>query len=234
MFTPGQQFAHDVVSGEIMSGKKRIQACQRFLDELEKQKDPSYPWLFNTEKATYPTGFMEKFLVPTKGNYTRMEILPWQSFIVENAFGWVSKKTGYRRFHENLVIVGQGNGKSTLISGLAAETLTKDGERGAEIYTLANSKDQAKIVFGECSAAIKASPALSKHIKVTRDGIFYGASKIVALASDSKTLDGLNVHVAIFDEIHEFRDYKLINTIKGKTKKRKQPLIFISQRSALS
>ena len=220
------QFAVDVLEGKIVSGKKRKQACRRFLNELEKSfSDPTYPWVFDIEKAYRPIEFMERFLVPTKGAYSRMELLPWQHFLEANMYGWVSRKTGYRRFREAIVIVGQGNGKSTLIAGNAAYGLTKDNERGAEIYCLSNAREQAKIIFNECAAQIDGSPILSKHIKVTKDGAYFKNSKFEPLASDSKNLDGRNVHMAVFDEIHEFRDYKLLNVIKGKTKKRKQPLI---------
>lgn len=220
------QFAIDVLEGRIVSGQKRKQACQRFLNELELSfSDPAYPWMFDIEKGYRPIEFMERFLVPTKGAYSRMELLPWQHFLEANMYGWVSRKTGYRRFREAIIIVGQGNGKSTLIAGNAAYGLTKDNERGAEIYCLSNAREQAKIIFNECSAQIDGSPILSKHIKVTKDGAYFQNSKFEPLASDSKNLDGRNVHLAVFDEIHEFRDYKLINVIKGKTKKRKQPLI---------
>lgn len=222
------QFAADVVNGEIISGKRRKQACQRFIDELEKSAvDPSYPWEFSIERAYRPIEFIERFLTPTKSTYTRMELLPWQHFVEANMYGWISRKTGYRRFREALVIVGQGNGKSTMIAGNAAYALTKDGERGAEVYCLANSKDQARIIFNECSAQVKNSRTLSKHVRITKQGVFYDKtnSKFQPLASDSKNLDGRNVHMGVFDEIQEFRDYKLINVIKGKIKKRKQPLI---------
>lgn len=222
------QFAADVVNGKIISGKRRKQACQRFIDELEKSAvDPSYPWEFSIERAYRPIEFIERFLTPTKSTYTRMELLPWQHFVEANMYGWISRKTGYRRFREALVIVGQGNGKSTMIAGNAAYALTKDGERGAEVYCLANSKDQARIIFNECSAQVKNSRTLSKHVRITKQGVFYDKtnSKFQPLASDSKKLDGRNVHMGVFDEIQEFRDYKLINVIKGKIKKRKQPLI---------
>lgn len=222
------QFAEDVVSGKIVSGKRRKQACQRFIDELVKaHTDPSYPWKFDIEKAYRPIEFIERFLTPTKGAYSRMELLPWQHFLEANMYGWVSKKTGYRRFREAIIVVGQGNGKSTLIAGNAAYGLTKDGERGAEIYCLANSREQARIIFNECSSQVTNSPVLSKHVRVTKQGMFYDKtnSKFQPLASDSKNLDGRNVHMGVFDEIQEYRDYKLINVIKGKTKKRKQPLI---------
>nr|DAQ71376.1 MAG TPA: Large Terminase [Caudoviricetes sp.] len=222
------QFAEDVVSGKIISGKRRKQACQRFIDELVKaHTEPSYPWKFDIEKAYRPIEFIERFLTPTKGAYSRMELLPWQHFLEANMYGWVSKKTGYRRFREAIIVVGQGNGKSTLIAGNAAYGLTKDGERGAEIYCLANSREQARIIFNECSSQVTNSPVLSKHVRVTKQGMFYDKtnSKFQPLASDSKNLDGRNVHMGVFDEIQEYRDYKLINVIKGKTKKRKQPLI---------
>lgn len=226
------QFCVDVLNGEtaagepFVSGKKRKQACMRFVNELERSAtDPSYPWEFNIEKAYRPIDFIERFLTPTKGAYSRMELLPWQHFVEANMYGWVSRKTGYRRFREALILVGQGNGKSTMIAGNAAYGLTKDGERGAEIYCLANSREQARIIFDECSAQVEGSKILSKHIDVRRDGMYFKNSKFEPLASDSKNLDGRNVHIGVFDEIHEFRDYKLINVIKGKLKKRKQPLI---------
>lgn len=222
------QFAVDVTEGRIVSGKRRIQACQRFLEELDKSlSDPAYPWEFDIKKACRPIDFIERFLVPTKGAYSKMELLPWQHFIEANLYGWISRKTGYRRFREGIIIVGQGNGKSTMIAGNAAYGLTKDGERGAEVYCLANSREQARIIFNECSEQVKASPVLSRHVRVTKQGIFYDktASKFQPLATDSKNLDGRNVHMGVFDEIQEFRDYKLINVIKGKIKKRKQPLI---------
>ena len=212
------QFAIDVTSGKIVSGKRRIQACQRFLRELEESlTDPSYPWEFDIKKGCRPIDFVEQFLVPTKGAYSKMEMLPWQHFVEANLYGWISRKTGYRRFREGIIIVGQGNGKSTMIAGNSTYGLTKDGERGAEVYCLSNAKDQARIIFNECKAQVDASPILSKHIRSTKQGMFFDQtnSKFQPLASDSKNLDGRNVHMAVFDEIHEFRDYKLINVIKG-------------------
>ncbi len=220
------QFAADVTSGKIVSGKRRIQCCQRFLDDLEKSKDANYPWEFDIDKAYYPINFMERFMVPTKGAYSKMELQPWQHFVEANLYGWVSKKTKLRRFREGLVIVGAGNGKSTMVGGNANYAMSKDGERGAEVYCLANSRDQAKIIFDECGAQIAASPALSKHFRVTKNAIRYEktGSILKPLASDARTLAGLNVHMAVFDEVQDFNTWKLINAIKAKGKKRRQPL----------
>ena len=221
------KFADDVLSGKVTSGKRRNQACKRFLNELEKSTQKSYPWKFDIQKAYRPIDFMERFLIPTKGNYNKMILQPWQHFVEASLFGWVSKKTGYRRFREGIILVASGNGKSTMVVGNAVYMLSVDGERGAEVYTLANSKEQARIIYDECKAQVSASGPLSRSLRATRDGLYFDplTSKMQPLATDSRNLDGRNVHLGIFDEIQEYRDYKLINVIKAKTKKRRQPMI---------
>lgn len=74
---------------------------------------------------------------------------------------------------------------------------------------------------------VKQSPRLDKKYKPQRSVIKDEAtfSKMEARASDSKKLDGLNTHFAIFDEIHEFINFKLINVIKKSRGTRRQPLI---------
>ena len=152
--------------------------------------------------------------------------MPWQCFIECNLYGWVDKNTGLRRYREGLVLVGTGNGKSTMMAGNATFGACKDGERGADVYLLANSKEQAGIVFNECKAQIEASRYLAPRFRTLRDGVYYDKmnATIKHRSSDSQRLDGLNPHMAIFDEIHEYRDFKLLNIIKRKTVKRRQPL----------
>ena len=222
------EYARDACSGKILVCDKVRKACRRFLDDLERsRRDPAYPWVFDTHKAGRPIDFMERFLKPTKGDYDRMELMGWQCFIEANLYGWVDRQTGLRRFREGLIIVGTGNGKSTMVAGNATFAACKDGERGADIYLLANSKDQAGIVFNECKGQIDASPYLAPRFRTLRDGVYYDKmnATIRHRSSDSKRLDGLNPHLAIFDEIHEYRDFKLINIIARKTVKRTQPLI---------
>ena len=225
------EYAHDVDAGRIVACKKVKLACRRFLRDLERAKDPAYPWRFDEQKAARPVDFIERFLTPTKGDYDKMTLMPWQCFVECNLYGWVSKENGLRRFREGLIVVGTGNGKSTMLAGNATYGACKDGERGADIYLLANSKEQAGIVFNECYSQIKASRFLAPRFRTLRDGVYYDAmsASIRHRSSDSRRLDGLNPHMAIFDEIHEYRDFKLINIIKRKIVKRTQSLvIFIS------
>lgn len=215
------------MSGAIVACRKVKQACERYLRDLEASKSESYPWKFDPDKAARPVLFIEKFLSPTKGNYDSMELMPWQCFVECNLYGWVSKVTGLRRYREGLIVVGTGNGKSTMVAGNATYASCKDGEKGPDVYLLANSQDQARIVFDESRGQIMNSPKLAPHFRPLRDGIYFDQTggRIRARSTDSKRLDGLNPYLAIFDEIHEYREYKLINVIKRKTVKRQQPLI---------
>ena len=153
------EYARDACGGKIVVCDRARKACRRWLDDLERsRRDPAYPWVFDEHKAGRPIDFMERFLKPTKGDYDRMELMGWQCFIEANLYGWVDRQTGLRRFREGLIIVGTGNGKSTMVAGNATFAACKDHERGADIYLLANSKDQAGIVFKECKGQIDASP----------------------------------------------------------------------------
>jgi len=220
-------YARDAVAGRIVVSKKVRQACERHLRDLERQGTDDFPWVFDEGKALRPIEFIQRFCKPSKGNYKRLELQPWQHFIIGSLYGWVHKDTGLRRFKEGLIFVARKNGKSTMVSGLANYGCSKDGEKGADVYLLANSMKQARVVFDECQKMVKASPLLSKHFRVLRDAIHFDKtfSKIEPQASDSEKLDGLNCHLGIFDEIHEYKDYKLINVIKNSTGARRQPLI---------
>src|SRR5690606_4253688 len=221
------QYARDAVAGRIVVSKKVRQACERHLRDLEQQGTDDFPWVFDEEKGFRPIDFIQRFCKPSMGNYKRLELQPWQHFIIGSLYGWVHKDTGLRRFKEGLIFVARKNGKSTMVSGLANYGCSKDGEKGADVYLLANSMKQARVVFDECQKMVKASPLLSKHFRVLRDAIHFDRtfSKIEPQASDSEKLDGLNCHLGIFDEIHEYKDYKLINVIKNSTGARSQPLI---------
>lgn len=221
------RYVRDVLSGNIIACEKVKLACQRHIDDLQRSRTTDWPYRFDEEKANRVVAFFERYLTPSKGGYDRMELMPWQCFVECSLYGWVHKQTGLRRFREGLICIGRGNGKSTMMTGNAAYLASKDGERGADVYLLANSKEQASIIYKECCTMIRTNRVLSRHFRVLRDAIHFDStsSTIQHRASDSRRLDGLNPHGAIFDEIHEMRDYSLITVVKRGAVKRVQPLI---------
>lgn len=221
------QYALDVINGKIVTSKKVKQACQRHFKDLNRQGTASFPYVFDEEKAYRPIEFIESFCKPSMGDFDRLELQPWQHFIIGSLYGWVHKDTGLRRYREGLIFMGRKNGKTSMVSGLSLYGASKDGENGARVYQLANSKEQARDMFDECKAMIKASPLLKKHFDETLHEIRFRRtmSKILPLATDSKKLDGKNCSMGCFDEIHEYKTYKLINVIKNSTGARNQPMI---------
>lgn len=220
-------YAEAIVNKELPASKEVIDACYRHINDLKKQDDPNYPWRFDGEKAWRPIRFIEEKIKPSKGNFTRMVMQPFQHFFVGCTFGWVHKKTGLRRFRESVIFMARKNGKTAVESGLAAYMTGFDGEKGAEVYALANSQQQSRILFEESTNMINASPYLRERFRVTRSEITYPKTngKIVALSAEKKAKDGFNLHFAVFDEIHEYKDYSLINVMKRSRAQRQQPLI---------
>src|SRR5699024_7689464 len=202
-------------------------AAKRHMRDLARQGTDDFPWIFVEEKGHRPIRFIEKFCRPSKGNFKQIIMQPWDHFTTGSTFGWVHKDTGIRRFRESLVFVARKNGKSTKVSGTSLYMSSQDGENGADVYLLANTKQQAGIVYDEAKAMVNKSPRLRRQFREKRDEINYPKtmSKIEHRASDSDKLDGLNTHFGVFDEIHEFKDYKLINVIKNSRGSRMQPLI---------
>ncbi|XOT28938.1 terminase large subunit [Bacillus subtilis subsp. subtilis] len=220
-------YAEKVVAGEIKASAKNVMACERHLRDLERAGTDEFPYVFDIEKGHRPIRYIEKYCKPSKGDYSKLTLQPWQHFVIGSLYGWVHRDTGLRRFREGLVFIGRKNGKTTMISGLANFAISKDNEPGARVYVLANSKQQAGELFDESRAMVQKSPALQRNMKENQKGIFdnKSLSRIEPRASDSKKLDGLNTHLGIFDEIHEFKEFKLINVIKRSWAARRQPMV---------
>ena len=222
------QYATDVISGKIIASQKVHLACLRHMKDLARSKTDEFPYRFDETIGHRPVVFIERYCKPSKGVFDRLVMQLWQHFIIGSLYGWVHKETGLRRFDEGLIFVARKNGKSAIVTGLSLFGASKDGENGADIYILANSMKQArKVIYEECQKMVRESPALKKRFRVLRDAIYYdaGSATIEPQASDSEKLDGLNCHLGLFDEIHEYKNYKLINVVKNSTDARQQPLI---------
>lgn len=221
-------YAKLVIQGEIIANKWVKLACERHLEDLKRSKeDPDFPWKFDEEKGWRPIRFIEKKCHPTKGSFEHLVMQPWQHFVVGNMFGWVNKTTGVRRYRESLIFVARKNGKTELESGLADYMAGFDGENGPNVYFLANSQKQASLLYEGSRTMIQKSPWLSDRFVPNRSEIRYPKTggKILAMSAEKNNKDGENVHFAVFDEIHEYQDYSLINVMRNSRGTRKQPLI---------
>lgn len=198
-----------------------------FFNKLTDEEE-THTYIFDEKKALRPIHFIERYCKQSKAKWAgkNIKLELWQKAFIEAAFGFIDKDTGFRKYNKVALYVARKNGKSTLVSGLSNYMLTKDHEGGAEIYALANTRDQAKIVWKESARMIKKSPALNKRIRCLVSEICYDATDSIfkPLASDSDNLDGLNAHFVAADEVHAWKDANLIDVTYDSMSARTQPM----------
>lgn len=225
-------YARAVVAGDLLACKWVKLACQRQLDDLEREPSDDWPWVFDATRAERPCAFIE-LLPHIKGKWARegrlITLEPWQCFILTTVFGWVHHETGLRRFLEFYEEVPRKNGKSAIGSGLFLYMLTADGEHGAECYTAATTRDQARIVFDDAKAMAERSPGLRTHLGLAimqhSLTVAHTAGKGAPLAAEGSTLDGLNVHFALLDELHAHKTRAVYDVIDTARDAREQSLL---------
>ena len=200
-------------------------ACQRHLDDL--RDGPKRGLWYDVAAAELAVAFFA-LLQHSKGKWAGQPFVlePWQSFFVGSVFGW-RRADGTRRFRTAHLEVARKNGKTTLAAGVGLLLLCLDGEPGAEVYTVATKRDQARLTHDESKRMVKASPAIARRVGLFKDALTVEAtdSKYLPLASDSDSLDGLNVHGAVCDELHAWKWRELWDVIETATGARSQPLI---------
>ena len=215
------RYAQCVIAGEIVACKLTRLACERFLNDLKRD---DWKWRFDEALASRACTFIEH-LPHIKGQWARQRLKitleDWQVFIIANIFGWVDRDTGLRRFLTVYLEVARKNAKSTLAAGIGLYMLAADGEPGAEVYSAATTGDQARIVFEVARQMVLREPDfVHGGIDPQRHGLYMpdDARKFEPLNAEGSTLDGLNPHCTIIDELHAHkrRDvYDVLDTARG-------------------
>lgn len=213
-----------VVAGKETVGKLVLAAVKRQGRDLKQL--PKKGFYFDEAAAEHALAFF-RFLRHSKGEWAGQEFVlePWQQFIVWCLFGW-KRKDGTRRFRTALIEVARKNGKSTLLAGIELYMFFADGEPGAEVYTAATKRDQARIVHQEAIRMVRSSPSLSSRIGIVKDNLHVQAtnSKFEPLGADEDSMDGLNPHCIGIDELHAHKSRGIWDKLKSSQGARRQPL----------
>ena len=239
--TVARRYAEAVVAGEILACRWVQRACQRQLDDLVRYSGKASPFRFNPklkdkegrtfQPADNLCAFIERLphvKGPLAGEAISLE--PWQVFILSTVFGWM-KPDGKRRFRRSYIEVPRGNAKSTLSSALALYMLAADGEGGAEVYSLATTRDQARIVFGDAQTMARRSAGFRSRFAVNVGAhnmhVLASGSKFEALSAEGSTLDGLNIHFGCVDELHAHKTRTVYDVVETGTGKRDNSLLWV-------
>lgn len=228
-YNPILEYWQQIQDEKVVVSDKVRRVYKKLVADLN---DKESEWEYNPKRANHVIEFIENFCKHSKGKMGgkpfKLEL--WQKAMLAALFGFVHKIDQTRKYRELLFIVARKNGKSALGSAIALYMLVADGEAGPEVVSAATKKDQAKIIWLESKRMVKKSPVLSKRIKTLvhemtsefNDGVFK------PLSSDSNTLDGLNVHCSLIDELHAIQDKNLYDVIVDGMSAREQPLSIIT------
>lgn len=224
------QYATDVLSGQISACKWVRLAAKRHVHDIERSTK-GWRYILDRSAAERPCRFIE-LLPHIKGEKAKRNetilLEPWQVFIVVSIFGWLHRETKLRRFRIVYIEVPRKAGKSTLLSAIALYMLAVDGEAGAEVYSAATTRDQARIVFRTAKAMAQKSSEFRQRFGVTVNAHNVlqerTESKFEPLSADANSLDGLNPHLAVIDELHAHKTRQVYDVIETALGGRQQPL----------
>lgn len=224
---PVERYIRRVAQGKVTACRWVQLACQRHVRDLRTGRKRGL--VFDREAGSHAIEFFS-FLTHSKGEWAGRPISLelWEQAILWILFGWLQRKTMTRRFRQAYIEIARKNGKSLLASGIALYMLIGDGEPGAEVYSAATKRDQAKIVWDEAARMVRKSPQLREFVTVHKDRMFLPfdtASKYEPVGRDADTMDGLNVHCAIADEVHAHRTSEVWDVLETGMGARRQPLL---------
>ena len=214
------QYVDDVLNDRIVVGNKIYLACQRFKKDLERSKSDNFPFYYDQKMADKAIKFIE--LLP-KTDGTKLEMQPFQKWIISELYGWREKSTGYRRYDRAFISMARKSGKTYLASGMAAIGLLmeKVPAQNRQVLFVSNALKQAKLGYDMLSSELRQvrqqSKVMRQRVLVQKQAItdLKTNSKAMALASDTGTLDGYAGTTIILDEWHEAKDRKVYNVLKS-------------------
>lgn len=223
---PVTAYARDVLENKIAAGGLVKAACRRHVQDLKTAAKRG--WCFDVDRAMRAIEFFPAACVHYKGAAAGQPFVlePWEAFIIGSAFGWVSIETGLRRFRVVYVEIPRKNGKSALAAGVGLYLLVFDGEAGPEVYSAATKREQAAIVWGDAAKFVRKSASLTRRLQVYKHSIISPANDgvFVPLSADDKTMDGLNPHGVVIDELHRHPSRAIVDVLETAQGAREQPL----------
>lgn len=224
------QYVRDVLTTRIPACQWVRLACERHDRDMARIDSEHFPYTFDAPKAERALRAIQMFRhIRGEKAGKRFRFAPWQKFLVGSMFGWVNATTRLRRFRYVFLAVPRGNGKSSLAATIALFMLALDGEGGAEIYAAAVTRDQARIVFNLAQHMARQDAQFRQKygVEIAAHAISQPATASLfrPLSRDANALDGLNVHLAVMDELAAHKSREVHDVLVTAAGKRSQPLL---------
>ena len=228
---PVTAYARSVVDGQTVAAKLVRLACARHLRDLDTGAARGLVWK-PAQAVRVIEFFADVLCLPDEddeGTTTGGKpfiLSPFQAFIAGSLFGWYTA-SGARRFRVAYVETAKGSGKTPFGAGILIYGAVADGERGAQCFCAAVTKDQAKLAFTDAENMVKVSPELDALFdqKVNNLAVLSTGCFIRPISAEKRGLDGKRVHMALIDELHEHPSNVVTAKMRAGTKNRQSALI---------
>lgn len=218
-----ETYCASVVKGEVTACRKIRKVCARLLGSIA---NPGR-FHFDQREAERAVRFIESFCYIPSGRLGQPFLLEaYEKAWIQAIFGFVDDE-GLRQYQEIFIIVGRKNGKSSLAAAIELYMLMADGEGAPQIYNVATTKEQAELAFNAALKMMRQSKKLLHHLNKRNEDIYCPSNMgfIKPLSSNTGSLDGLDVHCAVLDEVAAMKDRDLYDLIKQGMSAREQPLL---------
>ena len=219
-----EEYFTGIYDGSIVACDKIKRASEILLDQYSQPGE----FHFDAEMAKKHTDFIEKFCrVPSGRIGTPLKLQLFQKARLQAIFGFLDDND-LRQYQEVMIVEGRKNGKTTETAAVEIDMLINDREGSPQIYNIATMLEQAKLGYNAALKMIKMSPMLSKHVKKRAADLYFAHNMgyIKALASNANSLDGLDTHCGVIDELAAIKNRDIYDLVKQSMGGRQQPLMF--------
>lgn len=219
-----ETYALQVLDGKVAACEKIKRVYEKLLNKMQNPER----WHFDESRAHRPIEFIERFCRQSQGKTGKpLKLELYQKALLEAAYGFVDDED-LRQYQEILNIIGRKNGKTTLLSAIQLYMLVADGEGAPECYQIATARDQAMKGFTECVNMVRQSKSISRHVRKRQSDLYCDVNMgfIKPLASNTNSLDGLNGHCIVIDELAAIKNRDIYDLMKQSMAARSQPMLW--------
>lgn len=219
-----ERYCTALLDGQIPACRRMKQVAELLLENLACPGE----FHFDEDIAQRHIDFIELFCkTPTGKLGTPLRLQLFQKARLQAIFGFVDDND-LRQYQEVLIVEGRKNGKTTETAGIEIDLLVNDGEGAPQIYNLATKREQAALGYDAVVKMVRQSPHLSRYLRKRVADLYCPANLgfIRPLASNTSSLDGLDVHAATIDELSAIKNRDLYDLVKQGMGARSQPLLF--------
>lgn len=222
--TAFEEYFGGILDNKVIACDKMKRVSFMLMEDFQNPKEFHY----DHDIANKHTDFIETFCKLPSGKLGQpLKLELFQKARFQAIYGMVDDND-LRQYNEVLIVEGRKNGKTTETAAVELDLLINDNEGSPQIYNLATMLEQAKLGFNAAHKMVKQSPMLSKHIKKRMNDLYFPLNFgfIKAMASNTNSLDGLDVHAAVIDELAAIKNRDIYDLVKQAMGARLQPLLF--------